>query len=299
MKYRRKIKVGETEIEIENEVSSIKEFWKEMAFWDTLPQAGPNGEGVLQFSYRTPKGNEYFSLLAPEAKMEFMYGMLKKDSEVLYPKEWRRAKHGQFRSDDDDEHPGELPATNAETAKAMTTATTTTTTITTTKQPPSQTEKEQLIEAVLAELNRLNWIQTNRHRRFLLEELSAEAQDWTGEGWCLALLRAASEKQLAALVAKLKTYGKPERVKLDGALFWHTCTNNQIRREVGNDIIKRHTSKGETNWAKAQANLLFRIALKQRACGDDVAQAVLRQAGGDFAKARTLLEQQFKRPIAA
>ncbi len=106
-RWNRVIRAGSAEIRLEGESDSLRAFWAEMAFWDSLPQAGPGGEDDLQFSYRTPKGNEYFSILCPSAKEEFKFGVLKANPQQLFPKDWERAKHGQYAVDDDE--PGSPP----------------------------------------------------------------------------------------------------------------------------------------------------------------------------------------------
>ena len=120
-------------------------------------------------------------------------------------------------------------------------------------QQPS--EKERLIKAVDAELTRLNWVKTARHRPFLMEELSLDGEEWTEQGWYFACLRSASEKQLAALVTKLKTYGKPEMVRtLNSTTFWQAARQLQVGeyRAFNDDAIKtyiqRFTADGKTDW---------------------------------------------------
>ena len=143
-------------------------------------------------------------------------------------------------------------------------------------QQPSP--KEQLMRAVDVEFKRLNWLKDSRHRQFLLEELSVDDAEWRGENWYFDLLRASSESQLQALVAKLKGYGKPEMERmLNSTTFWQAARQLQVGeyRAFSDDAIKtyiqRFSSEGKTDWNGALEALKLE-ALKREA--SQMAQAV-------------------------
>jgi hypothetical protein len=94
MKIQFPVKVGDREIQIEEEVANMAEAWQFIASWDALPQAGPNGEGDLRFSYRTPQGYEYYAIKCPSSGKEFKFGQLKNEKHKLFPKDWAPILHG-------------------------------------------------------------------------------------------------------------------------------------------------------------------------------------------------------------
>ena len=177
-------------------------------------------------------------------------------------------------------------------------ASTETSTIAKTNDPSAELrQKQALVASIKDELERLKLKDGSQPVRQLVEE------EWQCE-WSPTIWLEASVSQLKAMLTKLQGYvsnsseaKKP--VKLDHTVFWETLFSGGISREVGNEIIKRHTQGGATNWETAQANLLFRVALKQYQLGNDIAQAVLQQAGGDFIAAKELLEEQFNQQVAA
>ena len=94
MKYAFDLKIGDRVVRIEEEVAGEHEFWQRMAFWDSLPQAGPGGEADLRFSYRTPKGYEYYALECRSAGQQFDFGQMNRTTKDLFPKGWSRIHHG-------------------------------------------------------------------------------------------------------------------------------------------------------------------------------------------------------------
>lgn len=95
MKFSFDLRIGDRSIRIEEEAADEHEFWRRMAFWDSLPAAGPNGEADLRFSYRTPKGFEYYTLECRSAGMQFDFGQMNKPTKDLFPKSWSQIQHGQ------------------------------------------------------------------------------------------------------------------------------------------------------------------------------------------------------------
>lgn len=93
MKFKFEVRLGDRVIEIEDEAASAHDVWRKIAFWDSLPSAGPNGEADLRFSHRTPQGYEFFALECRSAGQEFKFGQ-KKDDKQLFPKGWEPIQHG-------------------------------------------------------------------------------------------------------------------------------------------------------------------------------------------------------------
>lgn len=100
-------KMGDRQIQIEDEVANEAEAWKVVAFWDSLPQVGPNGQTDLKFSYRTPEGYEYYSIECPSAGKEFKFGQLREGKGKLFPKDWAPILHGR---EEFEEEPAPAPA---------------------------------------------------------------------------------------------------------------------------------------------------------------------------------------------
>lgn len=89
MKYTRKVKIGDSDITIEEEVRSLHEFWQRMAFWDDMPREC-NGNADVRFKFRvTAEDNyEYYSLYCPSKDMEFRFGQKQDRDKTLFPK-WK------------------------------------------------------------------------------------------------------------------------------------------------------------------------------------------------------------------
>src|SRR5215468_8992366 len=94
MKFEFDLRVGDRVIRIMDEAETQTEFFQKMAFWDTIPKAGPNGEAELHFTYRTPQGYEYYSIACPDAGLEFKFGQFQKNKNSLFPKTWEQILHG-------------------------------------------------------------------------------------------------------------------------------------------------------------------------------------------------------------
>lgn len=257
-KWNRVIRSGNNEIRLEGESSTLRAFWEEMAFWDSLPQAGPNGEVDLKFSYRSPKGNDYYAIECPDAGQEFKFGILQvRHSESypqqLFPKNWERAKHGQYADleEADTAPPVQPEATTKATSDHQAAL-----------KLQAPTPKQQLIKAIDEQFKELNW-KDGRHRKFLIEELCVNGAEWEHQTWYNDLLMASSEQQLQALSAKLQTYGKPDNSRpLNSNTFWGQARDIKASGHRAFDdttikwFIKRHTDEaGKTNWASALAAL--------------------------------------------
>src|SRR5262249_8248391 len=93
MRFTFDLKLGDRVIKIEDEAATPAEVFKKIAFWDSLPNEGPAGELDLKFSYRTPKGYEYYAIECPSAGQEFKFGELK-DKKGLFPKDWEKILNG-------------------------------------------------------------------------------------------------------------------------------------------------------------------------------------------------------------
>lgn len=88
MKIERKLIIGKNEYTVTVEADKAIDFFKQMSFFDSLPQTGPNGETDLVLSYRTPKNYEYYSIVSQQAKMEFKFGQHKDRPGSLFAKGW-------------------------------------------------------------------------------------------------------------------------------------------------------------------------------------------------------------------
>jgi pyruvate/2-oxoglutarate dehydrogenase complex dihydrolipoamide acyltransferase (E2) component len=114
MKFEFDLRVGDRVIRISDEAANATEFFQKMAFWDTIPHAGPNGEAELKFSFRTPKGCEYYSIECGDAGKEFKFGQFKADKTRLFPKTWESILHGAERYEEEETAPAsEQPKADA------------------------------------------------------------------------------------------------------------------------------------------------------------------------------------------
>jgi hypothetical protein len=109
MKFEFDLRVGDRVIRITDEAETQTEFFQKMAFWDTIPNAGPNGEAELKFTYRTPKGYEYYSIACPDAGVEFKFGEFKEKKKCLFPKTWEPILHGVEHHEEADPQPATEP----------------------------------------------------------------------------------------------------------------------------------------------------------------------------------------------
>ena len=118
MKFSFDLMVGDRVIRIEEEVAGEHQFFQRMAFWDSIPVAGPGGEADLQFSYRTPKGFEYYAIECRSSGKQFDFGQLNKPSKDLFPKNWTPIQHGLREERDEWNGRAEERAAEPETASA-------------------------------------------------------------------------------------------------------------------------------------------------------------------------------------
>lgn len=102
MKFTFDLRLGDRTIRIEDDATTEHELWRKLAFWDSLPTSGPNGETDLRFSYRTPQGFEFFALECRSIGQEFKFGQ-KKDDKHLFPKGWEAMQHGGARDEYEEE----------------------------------------------------------------------------------------------------------------------------------------------------------------------------------------------------
>lgn len=125
------------------------------------------------------------------------------------------------------------------------------------------TRKQQLVKAIDAQFKALNW-KDGRHRKFLLEELSVNGEEWQHTTWYAELLMACSEGQLEALLVKLKDYEAPTEgsIPINAGAFWEEARGITVGGHRAFDdatikfFIKRHTDESsKTNWASALAAL--------------------------------------------
>lgn len=94
MRFTFTVKIGETEFEISDDAANPAEMFQKVAFWQSLPTEGPNGETDLKLSYRTPQGYEYYSIISEQADQEFKLGQKMGEEGQLFPKRWEPLVHG-------------------------------------------------------------------------------------------------------------------------------------------------------------------------------------------------------------
>src|SRR5262245_12974730 len=109
MKFEVDLRVGDRVIRITDDAATPAEFFQKMAFYDTIPPAGPNGEADLKFMYRTPQGYEYYTIESESAGEEFKFGQLKEAKGVIpkgspFPKSWEPLQHGSERYEEEEQH---------------------------------------------------------------------------------------------------------------------------------------------------------------------------------------------------
>ena len=104
MKFKFQFQVGQTNIEIEDEASTQREFFDRLSFWTSLPKTGPNGEDDLRFVSRTTsKGHVYYSIASPAAGKEMAMGIHNDTSGRLFPKDWQPINYGRNHYDELDQ----------------------------------------------------------------------------------------------------------------------------------------------------------------------------------------------------
>lgn len=94
MKFRFTKVIGQTTFTFEDECKTPSEFFQKVVFYQQLPSVGPKGETDLILQHRKPKGFDYYSIESPKAGMEFMFGAIKDEQGVLYPKGWKQIQRG-------------------------------------------------------------------------------------------------------------------------------------------------------------------------------------------------------------
>src|SRR5262245_19032192 len=115
MKFSVPIKFGNRVITIEDEAEDLRDMFRRMDAYDSLPSAGPSGEDDLEFCHRVVKNSKgqpctYYSIVCPSAGQEFKFGILA-DGSGLFPKGWEPLQRGAFR--DRQEEAEESPEPNA------------------------------------------------------------------------------------------------------------------------------------------------------------------------------------------
>ncbi len=103
MRFQFEIKIGETVFQISDEAANPAEFFQKVAFYQELPENGPNGEIDLKLCYRTPQGYEYYSIISESAGQEFKLGQLKDEKGQLFPKGWEPWIRGSHQEHEEDQ----------------------------------------------------------------------------------------------------------------------------------------------------------------------------------------------------
>jgi hypothetical protein len=101
MKFSVPIKFGNRVITIEDEAEDLRDMFRKMDAYDSLPHEGPSGEEDLEFCHRVVKNGKgqpctYYSVVCPSAGQEFKFGILA-DGSGLFPKGWEPIQRGAFR----------------------------------------------------------------------------------------------------------------------------------------------------------------------------------------------------------
>lgn len=86
------MKLGDKTIEIEVEGETQVEIFKELSYWMSLPNAGPNGEQDLQLVHRVVEKDKkkftYCTILTRKGNKEFQLGQCTDPVGYLFPKKW-------------------------------------------------------------------------------------------------------------------------------------------------------------------------------------------------------------------
>jgi hypothetical protein len=117
MKFSVPIKFGNRVITIEDEAEDLRDMFRKMDAYDSLPSEGPSGEEDLEFCHRVVKNSKgqpctYYSVVCPSAGQEFKFGILA-DGSGLFPKGWELLQRGRLaeRHEEAEEEPEpKLPA---------------------------------------------------------------------------------------------------------------------------------------------------------------------------------------------
>jgi hypothetical protein len=101
MKFSVPIKFGNRVITIEDEAEDMRDMFRKMDSYDSLPSEGPSGEDDLEFCHRVVKNGKgqpctYYSIVCPSAGQEFKFGILA-DGSGLFPKGWEHIQRGAYR----------------------------------------------------------------------------------------------------------------------------------------------------------------------------------------------------------
>jgi hypothetical protein len=115
MKFSVPIKFGNRVITIEDEAEDLRDMFRKMDAYDSLPSEGPSGEEDLEFCHRVVKNSKgqpctYYSVVCPSAGQEFKFGILA-DGSGLFPKGWEAIQRGRLA--ERHEEGEESPETNA------------------------------------------------------------------------------------------------------------------------------------------------------------------------------------------
>jgi hypothetical protein len=122
MKFSVPIKFGNRVITIEDEAEDLRDMFRKMDAYDSLPSEGPSGEEDLEFCHRVVKNGKgqpctYYSVVCPSAGQEFKFGILA-DGSGLFPKGWEPLQRGRLAERHEEEQEPE-PAPRPQPAKAQ------------------------------------------------------------------------------------------------------------------------------------------------------------------------------------
>jgi hypothetical protein len=100
-------------ITIEDEAEDLRDMFRKMDAYDSLPDEGPSGEEDLEFSHRVVKNAKgqpctYYSVVCPSAGQEFKFGILA-DGSGLFPKGWEPLHRGVYRERHEEAEEAEEP----------------------------------------------------------------------------------------------------------------------------------------------------------------------------------------------
>lgn len=117
--------VGNKTYTITDEAATQAELIQKLAFYNSIPTTGPNGETDLTFRHRTVKlksgDGEYFSIVSEQAGQEFNFGQSAKRQGDLFQKGWQElyrrdaATTGGLGETETTDAGSELEAANAQT----------------------------------------------------------------------------------------------------------------------------------------------------------------------------------------
>ena len=100
MEFKLNVQIGDSTIEITDDVKNTAELFRRIAFFTELPKTCGNEEcnsKNLGVSHRTPQGYNYYELKCLDCGYRFMLGQSQENPGELFPKNWEENHWGKVR----------------------------------------------------------------------------------------------------------------------------------------------------------------------------------------------------------